>query len=563
MFQGQRSNGRGRDQTRGRERSRGKGRGHVGRVSSRQQGSDVGRGSNTKESMKPAAQRRNSKPSVKSRQKESHTKEDHQQNQSCESKQSNKFRSRKQKESQPEKTTGSIAMKKDYHKSGSVAGQSSGKADCILSNSFGCENINWSSKELIKFCEKNFVMFIMRGVPGSGKSTLAQKVKSFYGGRDAIICSADDYRYNRKGEYIFSVDQLYKTHLQCQNKAETYCSKQIHVIIIDNTNIHSKDCNPYLTLAKKYNYFVIFLKMKAQGVDHHVQYNTHQVPRDTIAKMILSYGSNPLPYYFNWAVPNSEGVRLRNVTQRLIQSCMKADSHFSNFLTNEMKTSSQNLFKTFHLQNASSHHYHATVAYTNQYNVPTKISDKYTKSATVKNALGSVTFLQIAGVYITPKCIAARLLLTEEQKKLWGRNDSLNRGEINPIAFESNKVMEGSLEKMLCDLHLNNKHMNEDTVTFQVPPGCTEPSHSLGCTAHITLGTRGNNKPVIAKDTLYQIVHLEAYTLPKSETLTSGNLVIRCYGDDKWVIYFRHPFIAQALFCGHYDLMKNTGCPKK
>ena len=197
--------------------------------------------------------------------------------------------------------------------------------------------------------------------------------------------------------------------------------------------------------------------MKAQGIDHHVRYNTHKVPPDTITKMLRSYGPNPLPYYFNWTVPNSEGVRLRNVIQRLVQSCLNADSSFNNFLTDEIKTTPQNLFKTFHLQNASSHHYHVTAAYTNQCNVPTKISDKYTKSATVKNALGSVTFLQVAGIYITPKCIAARLLLNEEQKKLWGRNDSLNRGEINPIAFESNKVMESSLEKMLHDLHLNNK----------------------------------------------------------------------------------------------------------
>ena len=39
-------------------------------------------------------------------------------------------------------------------------------------------------------------------------------------------------RYNKAGRYVFKPDQLWKTHLKCQQKAEEYCKKHTHVVIV-------------------------------------------------------------------------------------------------------------------------------------------------------------------------------------------------------------------------------------------------------------------------------------------------------------------------------------------
>ena len=75
------------------------------------------------------------------------------------------------------------------------------------------------------------VMFILRGLPGSGKSTVADALFDKYQG-NAVICSADYYRYNKQGEYVFSIESLQETHAKCQRRAEKYCGQHKPVVII-------------------------------------------------------------------------------------------------------------------------------------------------------------------------------------------------------------------------------------------------------------------------------------------------------------------------------------------
>ena len=292
--------------------------------------------------------------------------------------------------------------------------------------------------------------------------------------------------------------------------------------------------------------------MKAGDVDRHVTLNTHDVPRDTIVEMKRKFKDNPTPYYFKWAVPFLEGNRLKNVVKKLLQSCSKTDSDLHTFLTKEIRTDIQRLFLTYHMENASNNQYHVTTAFTDPSKIQKRMSDIYTKSPLVQQLVGLPGFLNVVGLILTPKCIAARVLLDEQQKKTWGRNDSINKGEINSIALESNDT---TIEKVLSNLHLKDSKLSQE---YQLPKECIKPYHGHGCTAHITLGTRGNNRPVVAKETLCQIVHLEAKTTPTHQSVTPGNLTVRSFGRDIWVVYFRQPFVVQALFCGHYNPSKDA-----
>ncbi len=74
------------------------------------------------------------------------------------------------------------------------------------------------------------VMFILRGLPGSGKSTVADAILQQYGD-EAIVCSADYYRYNN-GEHVWQEDKIPETYSKCHRRAEKYASSKKPVIII-------------------------------------------------------------------------------------------------------------------------------------------------------------------------------------------------------------------------------------------------------------------------------------------------------------------------------------------
>ena len=308
-------------------------------------------------------------------------------------------------------------------------------------------------------------------------------------------------------------------------------------------------------MALKYSYCVVFLTMKSGDVDKHVKYNTHSVPRETIEKMKRNFKNDPTPYYFKWAVPFHEGNRLKRVIKLLLGNCLTNDPNLQHFLK-ELETDISSLFTTYHTRNASSNQYHVTAAFTHPSKVDKRKADVYTKSPLVQQSLGVPGLISVIGLILTKNCIAARVLLDEQQKKIWGRNDSTCSSDISPIAFESAGTLdEDSLGISMKNMNLSEKGAGNEKYEF--PTESIQPYHGLGCTAHITLGTRGKNKPVVAKETIQKVVQLEINASPTSQILTPRNLTVRCYGADIWVIYFQRPCVVQTLFCGHYDPAKD------
>ena len=83
----------------------------------------------------------------------------------------------------------------------------------------------------IEFIKNSKVMFIMRGLPGSGKSVIARQIKQVYGDL-AVICSADDFRVNDQGEYVWRSEEYETTHMKCRDKARQSCEHGIPVVVI-------------------------------------------------------------------------------------------------------------------------------------------------------------------------------------------------------------------------------------------------------------------------------------------------------------------------------------------
>ena len=92
------------------------------------------------------------------------------------------------------------------------------------------------------------------GCSGSGKSTYAQH---FF--PKATVVSADDYfeemarRQKRTYREVFDVYELRNAHAQCHERFMKAILNNKAVIIVDNTNVSSKDRHFYIKNAKKFN----------------------------------------------------------------------------------------------------------------------------------------------------------------------------------------------------------------------------------------------------------------------------------------------------------------------
>ncbi|CAH2300059.1 Hypothetical predicted protein [Pelobates cultripes] len=144
-----------------------------------------------------------------------------------------------------------------------------------------------SPKKMTHFAGK--VLILLRGAPGSGKSTLARMLlqKNPFG----IILSTDDY-FAREGLYRYDPSCLGEAHEWNYKRAKEAFEKNVSPILIDNTNMQGWEMKPYVSLAVKHKYKVMFRepdtwwKYKPKELERR---NKHGVKRDKIARMLDSF----------------------------------------------------------------------------------------------------------------------------------------------------------------------------------------------------------------------------------------------------------------------------------
>ena len=89
--------------------------------------------------------------------------------------------------------------------------------------------------DTVRLLSQFLVVFILRGLPGSGKSTIANTILQKLGD-DAVVCSANDYHYNKNGDYVWNKDLLQEAHSKCQKSAEKYAVLKKPIIIIGESD---------------------------------------------------------------------------------------------------------------------------------------------------------------------------------------------------------------------------------------------------------------------------------------------------------------------------------------
>jgi predicted kinase len=126
------------------------------------------------------------------------------------------------------------------------------------------------------------ILFLVRGLPGSGKTSLATHIWNEY-----AICEADQYFYDKEGNYNFDPSKIKDAHAWCKNKVETMMgdhqlNEQYYPeIAVSNTFTQEWEMEDYFKLAEKYGYKVVSLIVE----NRHGGKNVHGVPEDKLEIM--------------------------------------------------------------------------------------------------------------------------------------------------------------------------------------------------------------------------------------------------------------------------------------
>jgi hypothetical protein len=91
-------------------------------------------------------------------------------------------------------------------------------------------------------------MFIMRGLPGAGKDF---QIANFLLSKDCepedyVVCSADDYFYDDKGDYNHDFRKLPRAHNECLDKALKALYERKPFVFISNTNTCTWEYQHYI-----------------------------------------------------------------------------------------------------------------------------------------------------------------------------------------------------------------------------------------------------------------------------------------------------------------------------
>ena len=124
------------------------------------------------------------------------------------------------------------------------------------------------------------VLIILRGLPGSGKTSFAKYMFS------NNVFEADQYFYDKDGNYNFDASKLHAAHLDCQKRVEdlmkmSETTQYGSEIVVSNTATTEKELKPYYDLAEKYDYKVVSLIVE----NRHGSKNVHNVPDEKLEQM--------------------------------------------------------------------------------------------------------------------------------------------------------------------------------------------------------------------------------------------------------------------------------------
>lgn len=130
-------------------------------------------------------------------------------------------------------------------------------------------------------------VIIMRGIPGSGKSTVGAGLAGA-----GIKVSADDF-FMVNGEYQFNPAQISAAHADCFRRFLACLAHGVDTVVVDNTNLATWECSPYVLAANAFGYEVEIVNVKCDAAVAYAR-QTHGVPAMAHARMAATLASEQL-----------------------------------------------------------------------------------------------------------------------------------------------------------------------------------------------------------------------------------------------------------------------------
>jgi predicted kinase len=131
---------------------------------------------------------------------------------------------------------------------------------------------------------------ILRGLPGSGKSTLARflELEHWF-----TPVSADDHFVKPDGRYEMNLDELPDAHAACMRR---FLNAMVagHPVVVDNTNIHTHELTPYVSVAAAYGRHALVVTVSTPLLTC-LKRQTHGVPESVVCRMAGHLYAQTLP----------------------------------------------------------------------------------------------------------------------------------------------------------------------------------------------------------------------------------------------------------------------------
>lgn len=129
-------------------------------------------------------------------------------------------------------------------------------------------------------------LYLIGGPPGIGKSTVAWLIAEKFGG---VLREADQYFVNDNDQYVWDPTKIRDAHAWCQQEVQEWMQVECETIVVANTFSQRWERQPYIDMAQKHKYEVVWMDMHALGEltpAKLAEYNVHNVPYGVIERMI-------------------------------------------------------------------------------------------------------------------------------------------------------------------------------------------------------------------------------------------------------------------------------------
>lgn len=142
------------------------------------------------------------------------------------------------------------------------------------------------------------IVIINRAISGSGKTTITNCVLiEMLSNKLTVSAHSTDDFFMVEEKYIFDFDKLKTYHKQNLENFQKSIKRNLDVVICDNTNISPWETEPYIKIAREYNYKILIITLNPRELKEHVASQqitkenptAHGVSEDTLKNMIHRY----------------------------------------------------------------------------------------------------------------------------------------------------------------------------------------------------------------------------------------------------------------------------------